>query len=296
MDYIYQFQNHNIEFNIISKKEAIDIMCNEFTFHKLLSYTSLFEKYNSGEKSGLFVSLDFGQLYYLAEIDLKLSQILMCMCLEIDEKLKTKLVFDAERICDTNSLMMEYYNSDREYLERAYVSDKNDAVNYSLGSKTEMSFVDFLSVVQFGTLERMIHFFYKKYAFNMYSINVMPFETHLSSVRRIRNIVAHNNSILNKLGIKTDYLDLKMRSFLGKQGIKNRTLQTNMSRLIISDLCGLFDVYFNLVGNKNSLEMLNSFNAEYIQKYKKYFTNNDILKSSYKFLEKVIVIYYKKFF
>lgn len=295
MDYLCEFKKNNIKFNIVHEADALDIMRNDFSFYKIWSYTSLFEKYRSGDNCGLFVNLDFGQLYYLAKIDSELSCILMCMCLDVEEKLKTKLIFDAEKICDTNSLLIEYYNNDRKYLEHNYTADNNDTINNKniIGTITQMSFAEFLDVAQFGTLERLIHYFYRKYAFDMYGVDFLPFEAHLSSVRRIRNIVAHNNSILNKLAIQTDYYDLKMLAFLGQQGIKNRTLHTNMSKLMISDLCGFFDIYFNLINKRSTVELLEDFDKNCIQEYKHFFINHDLLESSYNFLKNAIIIFQK---
>ena len=127
----------------------------------------------------------------------------------------------------------------------------------------------------------------------MYGVDFLPFEAHLSSVRRIRNIVAHNNSILNKLAIQTDYYDLKMLAFLGQQGIKNRTLHTNMSKLMISDLCGFFDIYFNLINKRSTVELLEDFDKNCIQEYKHFFINHDLLESSYNFLKNAIIIFQK---
>ncbi len=296
MNYIDELKKKNITFHILNESDALTIIQEKYSYYKLLSYSCLFEKYRNGEKQGLFVNLDFSQLYYLAEIDSYLSSILMYMCLEIEERLKAKLIFDAESICDTNYLLSEYYDSDREYLESTYIPDNNDSIKCKkiFDIATQMTFNEFLDIAQFGTIERIIHYFYKKHAKSIYGSDFASFETHLSSVRRIRNIVAHNNSILNKLTIKTDYQDFKMLSFLGNRGIKNRTLQTNMSKFIISDLCGFFDVYFDLVNNENLLKILKNFNNDYCENYKESFASNDLLKTSYIFIKSVLRIYFKK--
>ncbi len=296
MDYIEKLKEENITFQVLNETDALSIMQEAYSYYKLLSYSCLFERYRNGSRQGQFVNLDFSQLFYLAEIDSCLSHILMCMCLEIEEKLKAKLIFDAESVCDTHALLTEYYNNDSEYLQNTYVPDNNDAVKYHKGFREipQLSLNEFLDVVQFGTLERMTHFFYQRYAVNIYNYDFAPFEIRLSSVRRIRNIVAHNNSILNKLVIKTDYKDFKMLSFLGKHGVKNRTLQTNMSKLMISDLCGFFDVYANLVNNKKMCDLFAFVDEKYIKAHKARFENNDLLKTSYTFVKNVLNIYHKK--
>lgn len=295
MNYIYNLKELNISFKNIDELEAISIMKNKFSYYKLISYTCLFEKYNNGEKKGMFVNLDFSQLYFLAEIDSILSYILMSMCLEIEKNLKAKIISDVESVCKSNVLFDEYYNSDFEYLESNYTLDMNDTIKRDRVLPKDMSLVEFLDVAQFGTIERFVHFFYNKHALNIYNSHLAPFESRLSSVRRIRNIVAHNNSIINKLTIKTEYKDYKMLSFLGKQGIKNRTLQTNMSKLIISDLCCFFDVYFNLANDQTINNILCSFDEKYGEKVKNSFSNNDLINTSYSFIKKVLIIYLNLF-
>lgn len=291
MDYIYNLKKLNISFKKIDELEAISIMRTRFSYYKLLSYTCLFDKYINGEKKGLFVNVDFSQLYCIAQIDAILGHIFMCMCLEIEENLKAKIIYEAESVCNTNVLFDEYYNSDFKYIKNNYTSENNDTIQREVKLPKDMSLVEFLDVAQFGTLERFAHYFYSRYAIDLYNSCLAPFESRLSSVRRIRNIVAHNNSIINKLTIKTEYKDYKMLSFLGKQGIKNRTLQTNMSKLIISDLCCFFDVYFNLVNKSNIHDTFRSFDENYGEIVRKNFANNDLINTSYNFMKKVIIIY-----
>lgn len=298
MDFIYSLKEQNIKFQTISEQEAEDIIRSEYSYHKLLSYACLFEKYTKNViKKGQFVNLDFSQLYYLAEIDSRFSHILMSMCLEIEEKIKTKFIFEAGEKCDTKVLLSEYYSSDHEYLDATYALSYDDVVVYKrdCNDLLSMTLDEFLGISQFGTLERLICFFYKEYEHCIHKSALKAFETRLSSIRRIRNIVAHNNSILNKLTVKTEYQDLKMLSFLGKHGIKNRTLKTNMSRQIISDLCGVIDVYFELVNNDTLIKELKNFDVEYCQKWGESFSNNDILKTAYTFLREVFALYFEKY-
>lgn len=294
MDYINRLREQNITFVNISESQALDIIKTNYSYYRLMEYSPLFEKYKISHKANQFVNLDFSQLYYLAIIDSELRSILMTLCLEIENSLKTKLIYDAESVCDTNTLINEYYVTEKEFLDSIYTCDNNDTLNeyMNIHSLKDLKLDKFLDVIQFGTLERFIHYFYKKYHNLLKSKTFNDIEIHLSSVRRIRNIVAHNNTCISKINEITEYKDLKMLSFLGNHGIKKRTLSTNMSKKIISDLCGLIDVYFKLVDNKNVFEKLKVFNENYCIKYKKVFINNDKLISSYDFIKNVIKIYF----
>ncbi|MGN0447471.1 MAG: Abi family protein [Acutalibacteraceae bacterium] len=293
MNYINELKKQNITFNIFNEQQAITIIKKEYSYYKLMSYSCLFEKYKQTNKEGQFVNLDFSQLYYLALIDSQLSKILMTMCLEIENTIKTIFIFDAEMICDTKTLLHEYYDNENEFIDMNYTADNNDIINEYKNkvSIQELSLNEFLEVIQFGTLERFVHFFYKKYGNVLYCESFYNVEFRLSSIRRIRNIVAHNNSCMSRITEETEYKDVKLLSFLGSRGVKNRSLTTNMSKKFVSDFCGVLDVYFRLVENKNIINDFKEFDINYCLKYKSYFEKNDKILSFYNFAKKVIEIY-----
>lgn len=293
MDYINELKKQNITFNLLDEQQAINIIKKEYSYYKLMSYSCLFEKYKQTNKVGQFVNLDFSQLYYLALIDSQLSKILMIMCLEIENAIKTRLMFDAEMICDTKTLLQEYYDNENEFIDMNYTAENNDLINEykNMVSIQELSLNEFLDVIQFGTLERFVHFFYKKYSNELCCESFYSVEFRLSSVRRIRNIVAHNNSFISRIVEETEYKDLKLSSFLGSKGVKNRSLTTNMSKKIVSDFCGVMDVYFRLVEDKSIIIDFKDFDINYCLKYKNCFEKNDKILSFYNFVKTVIEIY-----
>ncbi len=286
----------NITFNLIDKHKAERIMQNEYAYYMLMKLSSVFEKKKKSNEEK-FINLDFGQLYYLAKIDSQLSQILMGLCLKIEKSLKTRLIYDAEKVCNTEMLMNEYYSNESDHLNKTYTSNNIEIIkneNFAEEIKN-MNFYQFLDVVQFGTLEKFVHFFYKKFSMQIYKKEFPSFETRLYAVRRIRNIVAHNNSIIAKLQEKTEYKNLKISAMLGNNGIKNKTLKTNMSKAVISDLCDLLYVYYELVDDGGELlYTFVDFDNNYIKKYKDIFCKNDLLRTVYAFLKNVIEIFSQK--
>lgn len=206
MNNIDKLKELNITFNNIDEQSALKIMQEEYSYYQLTKYSILFEKYQKGEMLGKFVHLDFAQLYYLAEIDMHFSRIIMSMYLKMESRIKNLFLYHAEKYCNTQLLLNEYYESEREYLDSTYKAENNDIIqemNIKSGiDKLPLS--EFVDVVQFGTLERLIHHFYKNYARVIYNSDSAPFERNLDAVRRIRNIVAHNNSLIARLKIPTD--------------------------------------------------------------------------------------------
>lgn len=296
MKYLELLKQQNIVFKDISEEDAETIMKSQYSYYKLMDFSVLFDRYVSTEKRGSFVNLDFSQLYYLALIDTKLSQIMMCLCLDIERCIKSKLLDEVDHIPGTHMLLSSYYNSDKEYIDKIYTKENIDALEYSFYEKDfdNMQLNQFLDIAQFGTIERLVHYYCKNFSLSNQESNIIKYEPLLYSVRRIRNIVAHNNSILSKLPVACDYKNLNIRSILGKKGINNRTLTTNMSKAIICDIVNVLYLYFEIVPNYgDALEMFRLFDNNFVQKYSESFNNNYQIKSVYRFMCSVISLFSK---
>lgn len=288
MKNIEKFKLLNVTFNDIDEERASKIMQEEYSFSMLNKYTVFFEKYQKGEQYGKFVCLDFSQLYYLAEIDMHFSQIIMSMYLILENRMKCLFLYHAEHFCDTHSLLVEYYENDREFIDNTYKTENYDIlqdIDVSTGIQN-LSLTDFIDIIQFGTFERLIHFFYKKYAIEIYHSNSAPFERNLDSVRKIRNIVAHNNSLFDKINNITKNKNVHIAAFLGQNEIRHRMLKTNLEKEIINDLCSFFETYAMFSNSTDeALMLLKNYEEKYILPNTNKFEKNDKLKSVYNFLK-----------
>lgn len=295
MEYISKLKELGITFNEISECKAEYIMKNEISYYKLMEYSCVFERYNSTEQKGKFINLDFSQLYYLSKIDFELSYIAMQMCLELELIIKTIFLNDVMNFVDTKAFMKAYYKTDEEYISFVYTADNFETIKskYNVENIFDLDFDQFIDVVQFGTFERILKFFYNEVV--QECSNTVKFVIEqIACMRRIRNIVAHNNSILGQLYIKRDCKNFKLLAFLGKNGIKNKMLKTNMSKGVVADLCGLFYLYFNLVNSYEKVfKRLSTFNKEYCKKFLSLYSNNSVINSFYSFMTSVIEIFQK---
>ncbi len=300
MNYIDELKAQNIKFVRINETEAEKILESEYSFFKIMEFSVNFDRYISTQRKGQFIDLDFSQLYYIAKIDERLCEIVMSLCLEMEQKLKTMLINDMIRVCDPNQFLSVYYRSDIEYLQNMYTPENFEILlnKYAVDDISQLEFFQFIDIVQFGTLERIIHSFYKIYSPQIYNSAFAPFEKPLSSVKRIRNIVAHNNSLLNQLKNQNLYTNSEISSFLGANGVKNKTLKTNFSKAIVFDLSNSFYMYFQIIPlhkGKYHIKELHDFDVEYCQMYETAWCKNDLLKSVYKFMKQEIKLCIEKF-
>lgn len=63
-------------------------------YFKLKSYGKNYDKYNSTEKKGQYLNLDFSYLQELSTLDMYLRKTIIAMALDIEHALKTQLLYD----------------------------------------------------------------------------------------------------------------------------------------------------------------------------------------------------------
>lgn len=296
-DFIELLKKQNIKFVQINESRASEIMKHEYSYFNLMEYSSLFPEYNCCDKQG-FVDLDFSDLYSLAILDEKLRNILMLSILDIERVIKTIFVSDVYRVNAENSIIQEYIVLNREFFSHCYTEKSNNLLSerFRNADISSLSLKQFIDVIHFGTLERFMRSFYSTYAKEIYNNDEAPFERHIDSVRRLRNNVAHCNSLLSLLAETDPTGSDEVAAYLGRNGIKSRTLRTNYSKVIIRDFCHFLHLYYMMDSSYFHEEFPCSF-YEYLmvdcKKYSSRLGKNNILSSSYTFVSQVLNIYYK---
>lgn len=286
-----------MRFDLICEQRAREIVRTEVVLDQLKEYLPLFEQYRRPDKNGMFINLDFAQLYYLACIEREISPVLMRMCLGVENALRLWLVNAVEDYGNAETFMRTFYENEKFYIDRTYTPGNIDVLSDFHGDCffLEQSIWAILKSVQFGTLLKMTVLFCQEHTGNSCELSIQPFLKQLDSVRRIRNIVAHNNSVVAQLPIAIETPDFALRARLGKLGIKNRSLKTNMKRRIVEEICGLFWVYSSIAPNSPLvLKEFTFLKDEINRKYWGAFSKNHMLVSVYNFLWEVINAFLKE--
>ena len=298
-DFIELLKNQSVRFHLINETSATEIMLHEYSYYTLMEYSVLFPAYNSSSKHG-FVDLDFSDLYSLAILDEKLRYILVLSVLDIERIIKTAFVSDIYKVNAENSILQEYMDMNADFISRYYSEESNDSISnqHHISDMYSWSLDQFINIVHFGTFVHLMRFFYSTYANAIYNKDYAPFERHLDSVRRLRNHVAHCNSLLSLLAEEGPTTTDAVASYLGKNGIKSRTLRTNFSKPIIRDFCHFLHLYFNIDStflHENFPKTLYEFLNIDCRKHSSRLKSNNILLSSYNFVFQVLKIYYKSY-
>lgn len=281
----------NVVFSILGEEDAVHIMETEYAPQTLLSYISLFPCYMAGEREGQAISVDFAYLYDLAVLDTELRKLVLAASLDIEQSLRAVFLVDCRRTGVGDELVKAFVASDVDHLSLTYTPDNMDILTkkgFCEVPIAELSLNSFLEILQFGTFQRLLRFFYNTHAPTLYGKATAPFENYLDALRHIRNAAAHNTSLIGQLNETGPFKqNLQLLSILGRKGIRHKTLTTNMSKPVMHDLLSLLQLYHILMPSlqKEQLQkLILMFLTERCTTHSSYYEKSPTLLSAYHFL------------
>lgn len=283
----------NIKFEILDEQRAEKILGSEYSLFRLCNLAEIFETYRQTENVGKFVDLDFAQLYFLSDLDYELSHILMRICLELELKLKTLLIADARKLGVINTFVLDYITTDYNYLSQVFPEKIKSLLKNVESGQDEFVLEKFLETITFGTFEKVVRAFYEQYSLMLFGKQSAPYDSYLFSIHNIRNKVAHNIPVISDLLKKSNSFNSRLSEYLVKKGVKAKTLHTNLSRSVVYDVANILYFYCATQDQKRitvNYKELKAF-CHSCKKFKKYFRQNTVLMSSFKFFEKITIIF-----
>jgi len=283
-----------VTFDIINKDEAISFLIHNSYFFKLKSYCKNFDK----KPNDQYINLEFTYLKELSTLDMYFRRLIIRLTLDIEHKIKTKLMYDfnLNPDCDGYSIVSEFLNNNERIRDNlssfratGYTAKDNIISKYNI----DLAIWNFIEIIEYGTFIEFCNFYYSKYPDENYS----KIKNMLWSVKCIRNSSAHNNCLLHNLkpdlyprfrpnGKVTNYLKQNLR-------IKKDTLYKKMTIPTLHDFIISILVYKEIVHNKNMEKAffhdLHKLINIRFKRNKEYFKKNTLLVSHYNFLRKFII-------
>lgn len=302
----------NIAFNIATEKNAEDYLRNNNNYYNIMAYKNNFQKYQCGKLKGKYIDLEFAYLKDLSIIDYRVRIILFKMIIDIEHYLKIRILniiedLDNEDGYNIVNLYLDHdYNNEKQPKKvhesiRKKVTDeyyKKIFSKYDIDGDSKIENIpiwEFLEIITFGELINFFDFFTKKY-----NLNDRKYIFILREVNKLRNAVAHNSCVLSDLNRKDNNHrpDTLVINYLKQCGIgkENRTTKLKNSRIRqMTYTLYLFNKIVTSEGVKNNVrnEITNLFYGR-INLNKKYYNNNDLLKSIYEYFDKIIERNYKE--
>lgn len=298
----------NIKFERISEKDAENYLKNNNNYYNLTSYNNNFEKYFvNGIFIDKYIDLDFSYLKDLSIIDHRLRLILFKMIIDIEHYLKIKILNTIESIDEEDG-----YRIVNRYLEQDFYNVKfpkkvHNSIFKKVGSEyyqkifskydldkdkklENIPIWEFLEIITFGKLVNFYDFYTNEYKLKDENKDVYI----LRDIVKLRNAVAHNNCILSELNMKKNKYppSYKIIQFLNNCNIGKDTRSKKLSNSRIRQITYTLYMFNEIVtsdGIKNNVKKdINELFFDRIIKHKEYYNNNELLKSIYCYLKKII--------
>lgn len=298
---IKHLKEKGVKFELTSMDDAQKYLERNNNYFKLVSYRKNFQKYESGEKRGRYIDLDFKMLEDLSIIDMRLRKIILSIVLDLEHYTKVKLLSKVEKILkDGYGIVEEYIQDLKDKSEYEYLQNElnknikstycGDIVEKYQGEYPIWAFVE---IIPFGRLIK----FYMFVADRLQDKQMIDEAYLLKNVRELRNACAHNNCILNDLKTeiakhKTNY---KILSEIANIGISKKIRDKKMSNARVQQIVTLLYLNKKMTTSKGvqehqmkSLQELKNRIENHIDYYK----TNDLVYTNFNFLNRIIDNWY----
>ncbi len=215
---IKYLKKRNLKFNLMSEDDAKDILLHEAYFHKILNYKHTISHFQVTNNTDNFNGIDFNDLYELKKTDSQLRELFNDMTLEIENYFKVFIlrhidenpktcneymyydIIDVDKVYRINSRMSKRIRDYGDYYSEKYL-------NKFPNKKPIWVLNEYLS---FGEVLEI----FTKYVKRKKAVDYETFIYYLRQAKLIRNITAHNNTLLmdqqaTKLEVKNLKRDLE---------------------------------------------------------------------------------------
>lgn len=298
-DLIKHMINKGITFNVYTTNEARKFLEDRNYYMKLASYRTNYKKIKDGKNAGKYIGLDFAYLRELSTLDMKLRYIIFQMALDIEHYMKVKLIREIE-----NNPEEDGYKIIQKFLSE---KDKKFRVLNTIQKHKSSSYCKdliekyypyfpvwvFVEVISFGDFAFLCDYYYE-----LYDVEIGN-RIMLNSVRDLRNACAHSNCLINNLipGNNTPHQIIIDKVKLVKSISKNSRDKKLRNKCIYDFICLLY-AYDEIVSSsetkkKRFSELKGLFDNRFIE-HKDWFSNNNLITSSYSFAKNILDdLYYK---
>ena len=303
----------NIKFKLISEDKAEKYLHDNNNYYNVTQYKNNFEKYMiDGVFVNKYIDLDFAYLKDLAIIDHRVRLLFFKMIIDIEHYLKIRILNLIENIEDEDGYRIVNLYLEKDLNDEKFPKKVHNSIFKKVGSEYYQKIFskydmdkdkklenipvwEFLEIITLGELVNFYEFFSKEYQLKKEIKNIFI----LREIVKLRNAVAHNSCVLCDLDKKdNEYApDFKIVNYLNSCGIGKETRDNKLSNSRIKQMTYTLYMFNEIVTSegvkRNVITDINELFYERIILHKKYYNNNELLKSIYTYFDKIIKKYYK---
>ena len=306
---ITDLKQKNVKFNLITEEAAKDYLKYNNNYYNITSFKHNFQKYPSpaGKYEGLYQNLDFAYLKDLAIIDYRVRLILFKIIINIEHYLKLQILntIDTMKLENGYTIVNMYLENDfnntkfpkkvhnniLKKIDNEYYRKIFSKYDVNIDKKIEnIPIWEFLEIITFGELVNFYDFYTKQY--NLLEENKDVYI--LKSIVKLRNAVAHNACILCELNKKdiNYFASYKVIQYLKDCNIGKTTRDNKLSNSRIRQITYTLYMFNRIVTSdgvkENTSNELNELFFGRIVLHSEYYSNNELLKSVYKYFKNII--------
>lgn len=290
---IHHLESKSIKFNIVSQTKAKQILMNSNYFYKITSYRKNFIK--NGEDR--YIDLEFSYLSDLATIDMRLRYLVLQMSLDIEHRIKTKILSDITNNSndDGYAIVSAFLKFDKSSVDRYFKGLKREShYNYGIYSKhgDNPPIWVLFEIMSFGNFVKFVEFYYiyvgrpSEYS-DLYKV--------LKYVKNVRNSAAHNSPLIMdivKINQLTQPTVRPISTFVkGIPGISKEIQRKKLSNRKVHDLTALLYVYDTFIDSAPMKEVRYNDLTELLERClrnKDHYIKHNGLVSVYQYFFKII--------
>lgn len=296
-------ESKGIQFNDFSKTRAIKYLEENNNYFKLRAFRKNYPKEPS---TGLYIHLDFADLVDLAIIDNRLRTILLEMAISIEHFSKVHLLkVIQENEPDGSRIVTDYIDQlSRGHKETLFADLNKNKKSLYCGNLCNKYFKDndpylkcpipiwvFIEIISFG---QYLHF----YAFCAQRTNDSELYRRLylmRVVKDLRNACAHNNCLINNLQSKLNrHHKSEVQTALSHLKIPKEFRKKHLRRAatyqIVTTLYTHQEIVPSAGVHDNISRKLQDLKVRFFRD--RTYVHNDMIKSTFNFLSKLIDIWY----
>ncbi len=301
---ISHMDKKGITFRHMDREAARDFLENHNYFFKLYSYRANYEKASAGKNRGKYLRLDFSYLQELSTLDCHFRYLIVEMSLTLEHALKVMLLRDIETNPDEDGYKVvaswdkaadgsSRISRIESQMRTSYCRDliqKNHGYDYPVWVVCEL--------IPFGDLCKLLQKYDRMYP------RRLPFNTNLLfNVRNLRNGAAHSNCLIYNLHPAADGTNKSRNQgsvvYHKVSQIRQISPRTRTDRLAnhqVYDFCTLLYLFFLVVRSepikrKAYYSLIHLF-VHRMRRHRKYFEDNTLICSTYRFTIYAIRYFY----
>lgn len=271
-----------IKFNLISKKDAKDMLMNRNYYFKLSVYRKLFKKGDNNK----YIFLDFKHLIDLSSIDMGIRYFLLQMTLDVEHAAKVSLIHDLTQNSRVNDYLIvsQFKNKNKNFfqnIEKRFAHTKY-MTDFHSKRQSQISYWVLIELLDMGGLVTFLNFYVNHvvYKTGAISTDVKNSQKLLVYAKNIRNCTAHSNPFIynifdNKIAARSQLV-----SYANVIGIDSKTIRFDK----VNDLVALFQLHkylcSDILSHRRYKEGMELFIRS--KRMKQYYVENEKLKNTSK--------------